>query len=74
MENQQQTILRTPKTGWYLLTITNKQNKINDSGQFAARGIQDDEVEAVLSFLKERWLGHIQSEDKKYAPSVPRNI
>ena len=38
--------------------------------EFAGHLTGDQEAEAVLSFLREWWMNHINREDKKYVPYV----
>ena len=40
--------------------------------RIAAAPHRDEEVEVSLRFLKDWWLGHIGSEDRKYVPTVLR--
>lgn len=47
--------------------------RLMEKTRLIARGeTSDEEVEQALKFLRDWWLGHINTQDRKYAPAVKK--
>jgi hemerythrin-like metal-binding protein len=47
---------------------------VRKTSQLSAKAGKDQDPDMILKFLKEWWLGHINTHDRKYAPFLKKLI